>query len=335
MANATVLRTGQANQATGSEDIDRVLFLKIFAGEVLNAFDTTTVTKGRHKVREIDHGKSATFPASWKVGSYEHVPGEELVFEQSNINEREIKIDSLIVSPVFLDVLEEKMNHWDSRGEYSHQAGHELAKRMDKNVLRQMSLAANAAATITGGPTGEVIGTAAGGQVSTLAATFLDMIWATLELMDDNDVPDGFVRQCFTRPAQWYLLIKDAQIGGSGNSPILNQDIGGAGSYSQGVMPMIGGVQMVKTTQIPDTDESADASVSLRHRGDFSNTVALMNTPECVGTVKLLDLMVESQYDMNRQGDMIVAKYAVGHGILRPECAFEFSDAIGESTADT
>lgn len=49
--------------------------------------------------------------------------------------------------------------------------------------------------------------------------------------------------------------------------------------------------------------------------------------PSAVGTVKLLDLAVEGEYQINRQGTLIVAKYAMGHGILRPECAIELSKA--------
>jgi hypothetical protein len=46
-----------------------------------------------------------------------------------------------------------------------------------------------------------------------------------------------------------------------------------------------------------------------------------------VGTVKLMDLGVEMAYDIRRQGTLIVGKYAMGHGILRPECAVEIKTA--------
>jgi hypothetical protein len=43
--------------------------------------------------------------------------------------------------------------------------------------------------------------------------------------------------------------------------------------------------------------------------------------PSAVGTVKLMDLAFETQYDIRRQGTLMVAKYAAGHGVLRPEAA--------------
>ena len=39
---------------------------------------------------------------------------------------------------------------------------------------------------------------------------------------------------------------------------------------------------------------------------------------------KLLDLTTESEYQIERQGTLFVAKYAMGHGILRPECSIAF-----------
>jgi hypothetical protein len=46
-----------------------------------------------------------------------------------------------------------------------------------------------------------------------------------------------------------------------------------------------------------------------------------------VGTVKLMDLSAEAAYDIRRQGHLMVAKYAVGHGVLRPESAVELASA--------
>jgi len=36
-----------------------------------------------------------------------------------------------------------------------------------------------------------------------------------------------------------------------------------------------------------------------------------------VGTVKLMDLAVESDYMVNRQGTLMCARYAMGHNYLR------------------
>ena len=48
---------------------------------------------------------------------------------------------------------------------------------------------------------------------------------------------------------------------------------------------------------------------------------ALVMNKDAVATVKLLDLSVETDYMVNRQGTLIVSKYAMGHNILRPAMA--------------
>lgn len=44
-----------------------------------------------------------------------------------------------------------------------------------------------------------------------------------------------------------------------------------------------------------------------------------------VGTVKLMDLSTRMDYDPRRLGHQIVSKFAVGHGVLRPEAAVELA----------
>lgn len=45
-------------QADGAGALD-ALWLKLYAGEVLTAFETVCVAKGRHIERTIQHGKSS------------------------------------------------------------------------------------------------------------------------------------------------------------------------------------------------------------------------------------------------------------------------------------
>jgi hypothetical protein len=44
-------------------------------------------------------------------------------------------------------------------------------------------------------------------------------------------------------------------------------------------------------------------------------------------TVSLMDVQMESQYDMRRQGTLMLGKYLVGHGPLRAKCAVEMAIA--------
>ena len=59
-----------------------LLFLKVFANEVLTTFEETNVMKDLHTVRTISSGKSAQFPTMGKATAKYHTPGDD-VFEQT------------------------------------------------------------------------------------------------------------------------------------------------------------------------------------------------------------------------------------------------------------
>jgi hypothetical protein len=51
---------------------------------------------------------------------------------------------------------------------------------------------------------------------------------------------------------------------------------------------------------------------------------------QAIGTVKLMDLAVEQttgDFNIMYQGTLMAAKYAMGHGVLRPDCAVEIKIA--------
>lgn len=310
MANATVLQLGQVN-ATGD---DLALFLKLFGGELLTAFDEDNVVMDKHTVRHIKSGKSAQFPATWKVSAGYHTPGAEVVGQTSNLNERVINIDDLLLASVFLGNLDEALSHFEVRGEYAKQCGLALSYQLDKNVLQAGVLAARASATVTGGNGGTQL-TSSGTLYKTSATDLAGGIFAGVQAMAEKDIPAGEQRWCFVRPAQYYLLAQATNL--------INKDWGGAGSYSDGQILKIGGVPLVMTNHLPITNLSSVTGTNNTYHGDFSKTAALIMTKGAVGTVKLMDLATEMGYDMRRQGTLLIAKYAIGHGILRPECAAE------------
>lgn len=311
MANATAIRLGQANSA-GS---DNALFLKLFAGEVLTAFDEACVTQDKHKVRNISSGKSATFPATWKVVARYHTPGNEITGQTSNINERVINIDDLLISDVFIANIDEAKNHFEVRSEYTRQTGLALANQWDKNVLQVGCLAAAASATVTGGNGGTSL-TSLTTLYRTSATDLAAGIYSSVQAMDEKDVPMDDKKYAYVRPAQYYLLAQ--------STALVNRDwaIGG-GNYAEGKIIQVAGVPVVKTNHLPITDLSGGSSTGQNNTylADFSKVAALVMSDCAVGTVKLLDLAVESEYEVWRQGTLIVSKYAVGTGILRPECA--------------
>lgn len=307
MSNATVLRIGDNNTA-GTPTVN---FLKVYGGEVMAAFDEANITADKHMIRSIKSGKSASFPATWKVTAAYHTPGAEIVGQTSNISERVISIDDLLISDVFLANIDEAMSHFEVRGEYSRQTGLTLANKWDTNVLQLAVLAARASATVTGAY-GGATSTSTTTLYKTSASDLAAGIFLAMQNFDEKDIPESDPRFCVVKPAQYYLLAQ--------NTTVINKDWGGAGSYSEGNILKVGGAPIIKSNHLPTTNV---ASGPAAYQGDFTKTAAAIFTKAAVGTVKLLDLAMEMEYDVRRQGTLIVSKYAVGHGILRPECAYE------------
>lgn len=321
MANANVTRIGQIN---GSGDVD-ALFLKVYAGEILTSFDEVNVVLPHTQTRTISSGKSAQFPATGKVGGEYHVPGTEITGLNLNSSEIVITIDDMLISHGFIANIDEAKQHYDYRSIYSTEMGRFLARTMDKHLLQVGVLAARATNVVSGLPGGSVIlkgdvgGTADFNQSGDdLAAA----IFIAAQKLDEKDVPEED-RVAFVRPAQYYKLVRAVNN--------LNKDWGGMGSYADGKIVKIAGIEIKKTNHLPNTDLSAatgvEAGTGNKYRGNFTGVSALVMHKSAIGTVKLLDIGMESAYDIRRQGHLMVAKYAVGHGILRPQAAVEIRNA--------
>jgi hypothetical protein len=311
MSNATPSRLGAIN---GGSDKD-ALFLKVFAGEVLTAFAEKNVLLEKTTVRSISSGKSAQFPVTGNFSAAYHTPGNEILGESMNHAERVITIDDLLISNTFIANIDEAKNHYDVRANYSAKLGQALANTADRQMFQVGIQAARAAATVTGGFGGaRIVDT----DFLTSSDDLIAGLFAAAQTFDEKDVPED-ERYAFVRPAQYYALAQ--------NTKVLNKDWGGAGAYADGKVLRIAGLTIVATNHLPSTNitTGTNAGTATRYAVDARTTAALVMQKEAIGTVKLLDLAMESEYDIRRQGTLMVAKYAMGHGILRPECSIELA----------
>jgi hypothetical protein len=316
MSNATVSFLGKADNSGD----DNALFLKVFSSEVLAAFARQNKMLGMTSVRTISQGKSAQFPAVGKTTAAYHTPGNEINGSVIKHNERVITIDDLLISDSFIAQLDEAKNHYDVRSIYSNEMGNALARTVDQHLLQLSILAAQAATTVNGENGGEVITDA---DAKTNAASLITSIFDAAQALDEKDVPETD-RFCVVPPATYYNIVE--------NDKVLNRDFGGAnGVYAEGTVLKVAGINIVKSNTAVSafTDQSGASSTGENntYNGDFSNTAAVVFHKSAIGTVKLMDLAMESEYDIRRQGTLMVAKMALGHGILRPESAVEIQTA--------
>lgn len=306
MTDVTVSRLGQIN-LTGDE---KALFMKMYAGEVLTAFNSANKFSDKHVIREIASGKSASFPATGHATASYHTPGTMLTGSKVPHGERVITIDELLVSDIFIADIDEARNHYDVRSEYTKQQGEVLSKTFDTNVARVGLLAARDTATISGQPGGTQI--AGGANVKTDGALIKAALFASAQKLDENDIPEGD-RFAFVRPATYYAA--------AATTDLINKDWAGRGSLADGTIETLAGISIVKTNHLPQSDDSA--VLPAKYAGDFSNTGFLVMNRSAVGTVRLMNLSMQMEYLTTHQATLCVARYAVGHGILRPEAAIE------------
>jgi N4-gp56 family major capsid protein len=316
MSNATASRLGQINAAGDAN----ALFLKVFSGEVLSAFERENQMLGMTSVRSITSGKSAQFPVTGTISSGYHTIGNEILGSAVSKNEKVINIDDMLLASAFLGEIDELKNHYDVRSVYSREMGQALAKTVDKNLLNLVVLASRASANITGGNAGLQI-TAATAKTS--ASVLTSSIFDAIQALDEKDVPSQG-RYIVVAPDQYYQLCN--------LDSLISRDFSAnAGDRAKGTVVSIGGVPVIKsnTAVASFTDQSA-ASTSGQNNtyiGDFSTVAAVVFHSSAVGTVKLKDLVLESTYDPRRLGTLLTSRMALGHGILRPESAVSIKTA--------
>lgn len=323
MANANVSLQGQNN---GAGD-DRALFYKLFTGEVLTAYDRKNIMESRQRVRNITSGKSAAFANTGRAFGRVHTPGTEILGQNQLHSETVIAVDDLLIADTFIADIFEAMNHYEVRAEYAKQNGEALARTFDKQSFRVAVAAAQASNKISGLPGGTTITLSAGyaaADDATKAQELAEALFAAHQNFVEKDVPvDGAFAAI--RPADYFRLVR--------NKDLLNVDWGGLGSYARAELPMVGGLPLVVTNNLPSQDDSANQVsgqtfdggdvITNAYAGDFTKLQAIVCTPDAMGTVKLMDLELQSEYDIRRQGTLMVARMAIGQGPLRPECAQE------------
>lgn len=311
MANATVSRLGQANLSGDA----LALFLKVFSGEVMSSYNAKTVMKDRTRTRNITSGKSAQFPAIGRTTAAYHTPGAEINGLAIEHGEKVITIDDLLISHAFIANIDEAKNHYEVRSEYSMQIGAALAQTYDRNLIAMSVKAA------IDGDTGAVADMGAAqrvalGSTTPAIATTIAAIYDAAARFDNFYIPaeDRFV---LVKPEVYYELVQ--------NDKLLDRDYSDAnGSYARGKVVNVAGFQIVPTPNLainhlnagsPDYPDTA----ANKYGANATSYQALCMHKSALGTVKLMDVASEAEYDIRRQGTLMVSKMAVGHGVLRPE----------------
>lgn len=325
---AALAATGISNPGQKLSAGDRdALFMKVFSGEVLTAFARNTVMMSRHQVRTIDHGKSASFAVMGRTRAKYLAPGSSLDDQRKKFehSEKVIAIDGLLTADCLITDIDDAMNHYDVRVEYSRQLGEALAQSADCAIINELAnMAAEAKENISDSGTGvdKVQGTGKAFEFATGLAIsqsadygnkIIEGLLAARAAFTKNYVPMGD-RYCLLTPEGYSALIK-ALMPDSANYQALFDP-------NSGKLQTICGFEVIEVPHL--LNDGVDGKHTLNTKITTAKLQGIVFHRSAVGTVKLKDLAMERARRAEYQADQIIAKYAMGHGGLRPEAVGVF-----------
>lgn len=330
MAEPAATGISNPGQKLSAGDRD-ALFMKVFSGEVLTAFARNTVMMSRHQVRTIDHGKSASFAVMGRTRAKYLAPGDSLDDQRKKMehNERVIAIDGLLTADCLITDIDDAMNHYDVRVEYSRQLGEALAMAADCAVINELANEAVKGATSKEGNipdngvgADKVLGTGKAfefvtgldiSQDDTYGSKILEGLLAARAQMTKNYVPMGD-RYCLLTP-EGYSAVMKALMPDSANYHALFDP-------NTGKLQTICGFELIEVPHL--LNDGVDGKHALNIKIETAGLQGIVFHRSAVGTVKLKDLAMERARRAEYQADQIIAKYAMGHGGLRPEAVGVF-----------
>lgn len=316
MANSTPSRPGVKQGGSGG---NYELFLDLFGGEVLTAYETKVIMRDKHMVKSLEKGKAFRFPAIWRTTAEYHTPGVELTGNQIPHTEVVINPDDKLVSHVFVADIDEILSHYEFRQPYANELASALARHYDANVVRTVIRAARAGALFTGDQGGGALTNA---SYATDATALFNGIADAKLAMEQKDVPvDSEPVYALFKPLQWSLMAR--------SDKNLNRDFnGGSADIRRHTLETIDGVRVLKSNNAPfGNNDSTNTAIPSKYRISLANTVGAVWTPMAAATAEVQGLSTQVVPQPEKQGTLIISRLMVGSDPLRSKCAVELKTA--------
>ena len=338
--DAALQRIGQIKGAAATwgpgaagVDADRALFLKLGAAEILQAYMEACVFKGKTRERNIRGGKSVAFPITGKMQARYHQPGKPILGEgnaPSDLNEVVITLDALMIADAVIPELDQLMSYFDVRQIYTTELGRALAYEYDKRIARIIYAAATktteplAKQPLNKGRVGGTITlgtnyTGAGATRQAKGDAIVDAIFDARIQFEKKDVSIEGMYCCLT-PEDYYAV--------TASSRAINTDFNGSGSngtIADGRTMRVAGINIMASNHLQQSAYTLVAGdVNPDYAVDTSKCHGLIWNKEAAAVLTLLSpsLQVASgDFAVQYQADLLVARQALGAGVLRPEAA--------------
>jgi len=287
-------------------DMDNAM--EIYYGSVLTAFERKNVFLDLVTTKSIDSGSSVSIPVIGQgsdTATNTHVPGTDLTMSTIPVKERIINIDALEYFALAVDKFEEKVLHFETRGELAKQAGEALATKIDKAVANALRLAAETSGTI-GGAAVQADGTevnndaiGAGADAKAKGEAMIEAVFAAVAAMEAKDVSGDKV-----------LVVDPLHYSYLAQSSAVNKDItsGDNGGINKGTVMEVAGIRIYKSNHI-GTGTAMTSTKLLK---------GLIFSAEAVAVAKLMDVTSEVNYIPEQLATLMTTYYSYGMGVLKP-----------------
>ena len=292
--------------------------LEIYYGSVLTAFDRKQVFLDLVTVKTIEHGSSTSIPVIGQASDADtntHVPGTELTMSAIPVKERVINIDALEYYALAVDKFEEKVLHFETRGELAKQAGEALAVKIDKAVSNAILTASQTSGTI-GGEAVQADGSEVNNDAIYSGTTakekgdaLISAVFEAAAIMEGKDVT-----------GEKYLVVSPLTYSYLAQSDAVNKDItsGDNGGINKGTVMEVAGIRIYKSNFMP-TVAAGQTSIGVNVGETNTRYVqALLFTSEAVAVAKLMDVTSEVNYIPEQLATLMTTYYSYGLGVLKP-----------------
>ena len=295
--------------------------LEIYYGSVLTAFDRKQVFLDLVTVKTIEHGSSTSIPVIGQASDADtntHVPGTELTMSAIPVKERVINIDALEYYALAVDKFEEKVLHFETRGELAKQAGEALAVKIDKAVSNAILTASQTSGTI-GGEAVQADGSEVNNDAIDSGTTakekgdaLISAVFEAAAIMEGKDVT-----------GEKYLVVSPLTYSYLAQSDAVNKDItsGDNGGINKGTVMEVAGIRIYKSNFMP-TVAAGQTSIGVNVGQTNTRYIqALLFTSEAVAVAKLMDVTSEVNYIPEQLATLMTTYYSYGLGVLKPAAA--------------
>jgi len=352
-AGQVAMRSSNTVAPSGGAAGANKLWLPLWSGEVINAYDQYNMFENMINTKTISGGYSYEFPIT---GTVDLEPawnaGQELFGTGGKSTTIKVNLDPRPMASHFeTDNIDLLVTQWDYRSELARQAGLQLANTRDKQIAVSLVAAGALASLSTNDPRG--LATAAfhvPGTISTTAPSSCDEAGALAVLQEienylvtcqENDIQVQDV-YCSVRPKVFQVIRAlgiPRQTGGTINSatslsyngPIFggSDDYGNNGAPVNTGMNLMAdvldymGVKIVKTNHLPSTNLSTTANNigGSKYNLDCSafGVYGVIFQKEAIAGLSLQGMKVDTVQDVRRNTQFTVASMLKGTGVVRPE----------------